>query len=224
MKYRAFANGKEISEFPINGVNTDEIWGGDTLLWKKGEEPSENGFRLNIVDALTYFVPPSSFHIAYRQILLYSYDIELNLNKDNIEFGIYGKEEKTTSGSNKVYSSYVYLLCKSKSEEIKKNIDKIFFYTMEFDGQESDLPIGGPYVNPEAYKKVNAKIVYSDNVFSLSNYSERNGIRLFNEHQYSTSIGGYNPGIGSSVTGLTDPLPVLNKFDTKEELLAWAVS
>ena len=224
MKYRAFANGKEISEFPINGVNTDEIWGGDTLLWKKGEEPSENGFQLNIVDALTYFVPPSSFYIAYRQILLYSYDIELNLNKDNIEFGIYGKEEKTTSGRNKVYSSYVYLLCKSKSEEIKKNIDKIFFYTMEFDGQESDLPIGGPYVNPEAYKKVNAKIVYSDNVFSLSNYSERNGIRLFNEHQYSTSIGGYNPGIGSSVTGSTDPLPVLNKFDTKEELLAWAVS
>lgn len=224
MRYRAFANGQEITEFPINGVNTDEIWGGDTLLWKKSNEPSENGFQLSVSDALTYFVPPSSFYIAYRQILLYSYDIQLNLNKDSIEFGVYGKEEKTTSGNNRVYSSYVYLLCKAKSEEVKNNIDKIFFYTMEFDGKESDLPIGGPNINPEAYKKVNAKIIYSDNVFSLSNYSERNGIRLFNEHQYSTSIGGYNPGIGSSVTGVTDSLPVLNKFNTKEELLAWAVS
>lgn len=33
--YRAFANGEEITGFPINGVETKEIWGGDTLLWKK---------------------------------------------------------------------------------------------------------------------------------------------------------------------------------------------
>lgn len=35
MIYRAFANGKEITDFPISGVNTAAVYGGDTLLWKK---------------------------------------------------------------------------------------------------------------------------------------------------------------------------------------------
>lgn len=35
MIYRAYANRQEITEFPVNGVNTDEIWGGEVLLWKK---------------------------------------------------------------------------------------------------------------------------------------------------------------------------------------------
>ena len=38
MIYRAFANGKEITDFPILGVNPNAIYGGDTLLWEK-----ENG-------------------------------------------------------------------------------------------------------------------------------------------------------------------------------------
>lgn len=35
MIYRVYANRQEITSFPVNGVETDEIWGGDTLLWKK---------------------------------------------------------------------------------------------------------------------------------------------------------------------------------------------
>lgn len=35
MIYRAFANGKEITDFPISGVNTNAIYGGNTLLWEK---------------------------------------------------------------------------------------------------------------------------------------------------------------------------------------------
>lgn len=58
MKYRAFANGQEITEFPINGVNTDEIWGGDTLLWKKEQQ----GRELRVTFFLTY--PTSAFNTA----------------------------------------------------------------------------------------------------------------------------------------------------------------
>lgn len=44
--YRAYANGKEITDFPINGVETKEIWGGDTLLWKKIEAGAKELLRI----------------------------------------------------------------------------------------------------------------------------------------------------------------------------------
>lgn len=46
MIYRAFANGEEITGFPINGVETKEIWGGDTLLWKKAETGAKELLRI----------------------------------------------------------------------------------------------------------------------------------------------------------------------------------
>lgn len=39
--YAAFANRQEIEDFPINGVNTEEIYGGNVLFWRKG------GFKIN---------------------------------------------------------------------------------------------------------------------------------------------------------------------------------
>lgn len=56
--YRAYANGKEITDFPINGVETKEIWGGDTLLWKKKED--ERTFSVTLY--CTY--PTSAFNTA----------------------------------------------------------------------------------------------------------------------------------------------------------------
>lgn len=35
MIYKAFLNRQEITGFPVKGVETDEIWGGDVLFWKK---------------------------------------------------------------------------------------------------------------------------------------------------------------------------------------------
>lgn len=40
MIYRAYLNQQEITSFFLDGVETDEIWGGDVLLWKKSEEAS----------------------------------------------------------------------------------------------------------------------------------------------------------------------------------------
>lgn len=221
--YRAYANGEEITSFPVNGVETEEIWGGDTLLWKK-ENASSTTFELTVSDGLTYFVPPSSFYIAIKQIVLASYDIEVPLNSSNIEFGFWGEDVITESGSTKRVSSYAFLLCKAKTEEVKKNIDKIFFYTLDFDGKEGDFPIGGPSANPEVYQKVNSRIIYGDNVFSLETYNIESGIRFFNLRNFNTSIGGYNPNIGSSITGTGNSIPTLHQFDSKEELLSWAIS
>lgn len=38
MIYRAYASRKEITDFPINGVDTDTIYGGNTLLWEKDKQ------------------------------------------------------------------------------------------------------------------------------------------------------------------------------------------
>ena len=35
MIYKAFLNRQEITGLPVKGKETSEIWGGNTLLWKK---------------------------------------------------------------------------------------------------------------------------------------------------------------------------------------------
>ena len=45
MIYKAFLNRQEITGFPVKGKETSEIWGGNTLLWKKS-----GGIRKNIAE------------------------------------------------------------------------------------------------------------------------------------------------------------------------------
>lgn len=45
MIYKAFLNRQEITGFPVKGKETSEIWGGNTLLWKKS-----GGVRKNIAE------------------------------------------------------------------------------------------------------------------------------------------------------------------------------
>lgn len=226
MIYRAFLNRQEITGFPVKGKETTEIYGGDTLLWKKGDDLPCN-FSLTVGDSLTYFVPPSSFFIAVKEISLYSIELDINLNRNNIEFGFWGEDQITIDGNTRRVSSYGYLLCKAKTEELKKNIDKIFFYTLDFNGKANELP-SVPWVDPEAYEKVGSQIVLSDNVFSLETYNTNNtengGIQFFNSRTFVVSIGGNNPHIGASITDRGPLVPVLHEFDTKAELMAWAAS
>lgn len=37
MIYKAFLNRQEITGFPVKGKETKEIWGGNTLLWRKDD-------------------------------------------------------------------------------------------------------------------------------------------------------------------------------------------
>ena len=136
IEYKAFSGGKEIDSFYSGGKEIQEIWGGDTLLWKKGS--SSVSFDLTVTEGLDYFVPPSSFFTAIKQIFLNPLLLDVPLNRDNIEFGFYGEDEITTSGNTRRVSSYAYLLCKAKTEELKKNIDKVLFYTCDVDGKGAD--------------------------------------------------------------------------------------
>lgn len=58
MIYKAFLNRQEITGFPVKGKDITEIYGGDTLLWKKGEQGRELG--------VTFFLgyPTSAFNTA----------------------------------------------------------------------------------------------------------------------------------------------------------------
>lgn len=38
MIYKAFLNRQEITGFPVKGKDTKEIWGGNTLLWRKDDD------------------------------------------------------------------------------------------------------------------------------------------------------------------------------------------
>ena len=69
IEYKAFSGGKEIDSFYSGGKEIQEIWGGDTLLWKKGS--SSVSFDLTVTEGLDYFVPPSSFFTAIKQIWSY---------------------------------------------------------------------------------------------------------------------------------------------------------
>lgn len=221
--YRAYANGEEITDFPVNGVNTKEIWGGDTLLWKKRETTDNNFTYITVGDALEYFVPPSSFFVHMKDITLAS-DNGIQLSNNDIEAGFFGKEEKTVSSNVRRYTSRAYLLFKAKTQKAKENIDKIFFYTASFDGKDTDedFPIF-PYGDNKNVTKKSAEIIYGDNVFSVSNYSVSNGILMIDNHAYNVSIGGYNPGLHFTKYR-DDSGVIINKFDSKEALLEWAVS
>lgn len=54
MIYKAFLNRQEITGFPVKGVETDEIWGGDVLFWKKSEEVASNVFIFEWKDEITF--------------------------------------------------------------------------------------------------------------------------------------------------------------------------
>ena len=58
MIYKAFLNRQEITGFPVKGKDITEIYGGNTLLWKKGEQGRELG--------VTFFLgyPTSAFDTA----------------------------------------------------------------------------------------------------------------------------------------------------------------
>lgn len=58
MKYKAFLNRQEITGFPVKGKDITEIYGGNTLLWKK----EEKGVELKVTFFLTY--PTSKFNTA----------------------------------------------------------------------------------------------------------------------------------------------------------------
>lgn len=113
MKYRAFANGQEIEDFPINGVNTEEIYGGNTLFWKKedGKLPMKE-----ICGARATYYWTSDTSLGYQKF----HEVELSVRNqtedgskyiaDNTKCGVYLMPDNSSSSIWTTYSYTAYIL------------------------------------------------------------------------------------------------------------------
>lgn len=64
MIYKAFLNRQEITGFPVNGKETTEIYGGNTLLWKKKKEVIEEYQLWGEYDLYARFKDPTPYKRA----------------------------------------------------------------------------------------------------------------------------------------------------------------
>ena len=63
MRYKAFLNRREVANFPVSGIDTEEVYGGDMLLWER--VPTETfRFRLDPGIASTFGV--SGEHVTIK--------------------------------------------------------------------------------------------------------------------------------------------------------------
>lgn len=227
MIYRAFLNRQEITGFPVDGIETDEIYGGNTLFWKKKDAQKPKlmlRMRAAAGDDYNY----------YDKQLLLPTDNAVPLSDDNIEMAAYVYEKYYRNSSNLLTCDMsAHLLIKAKTEEVRKNIGKIYFLSSRYSGKQYDeakyLPPDYPYREEDLdrYTKEPSKLIYSNNVFSAASYNtssysteESNlaygGISMFNNFHYTFYIG---LGINPTLFGKPDLV-----FKTKAELINWALS
>lgn len=64
MIYRAYLNQQEITSFFLDGVETDEIWGGSTLLWQK-----YRGFDTPVKYAIRFIFKKAIYQSVYDEEL-----------------------------------------------------------------------------------------------------------------------------------------------------------
>nr|DAL51777.1 MAG TPA_asm: putative protein-rich repeat protein [Caudoviricetes sp.]DAV93818.1 MAG TPA: putative protein-rich repeat protein [Caudoviricetes sp.] len=62
MIYKAFLNRQEITGFPVKGKETSEIWGGDTLLWRK---KSKGIFKFEYFETIEFGVKGTGLNIDW---------------------------------------------------------------------------------------------------------------------------------------------------------------
>ena len=86
MIYKAFLNRQEITGFPVKGKETSEIWGGNTLLWKKKQGIS---IKTDVSDR------------AFTRGQLFYYKL---VSTNGIELGILGKLK---NGISEIYATCV---------------------------------------------------------------------------------------------------------------------
>ena len=63
MIYKAFLNRQEITGFPVKGKETSEIWGGNTLLWKKSS--MQDYFKFEYESVITFMIKGSNISVDW---------------------------------------------------------------------------------------------------------------------------------------------------------------
>ena len=233
IEYKALSGGKEIDSFYSGGKEIQEIWGGDTLLWQK-EKKDVSLILLKMYVA----AGGTTANLTLRQLIL-PRDNVIPLSEDNIELGAYVYKKNYRDSNNRLTCDIVvHLLAKAKTKEVRQNIGKIFFLWNSYYGpswgeDDNSFPHYLPPDYPkrvediDRYTKQYTKLIYSNNVFSTTEYStskhtekeddlKYNGIAMFLNFNYTFYIGG---GVNPTLYGLPDLV-----FDTKEELINWALS
>lgn len=112
MKYRAFANGEEITDFPISGTDTTEIYGGNTLLWKKSDDSPKELLRI-FTRFTGYDSNKNAYVCEYGESLM---SVSEKGNYSITELGNAGASLVNVSGSTPPWHSYfvyAYLLFKA---------------------------------------------------------------------------------------------------------------
>jgi hypothetical protein len=144
MIYKAFLNRQEITGFPVNGVETDEIWGGDTLLWKKNDEifTLSNTVGFGSPNSNTKYVTVNGY-----KVIGYGHHIEMSVT---------GSERKTSAYgniSNGILKYNIFVRSNSKPVITQNCIEAMLFSTEKL-VQFEDMSV--------EFKKV------EDNIYSLT--------------------------------------------------------
>lgn len=133
MIYKAFLNRQEITGFPVKGKETSEIWGGNTLLWKKelGTQGEIEGYRLLHI-----------IHCGERAVLIFDNENDINYGKDWI-FWMVCTVKKTYPYYEKIYDYKPYKDGPGKRRGFFVAVFNEELYIMKcyFDGSTSVLHI-----------------------------------------------------------------------------------
>lgn len=143
MIYKAFLNRQEITGFPVKGKETSEIWGGNTLLWKK-EQP-----QIPFSNSIGFGSPnPNKIYVTVHgnKIISYSHYIS-GMGSGKVKTAGYGNI------SNGILEYNLYVRSDSKPILNESCIKSVLFSTMK-EIQFEDIPV--------QLKKV------EDNIYSLT--------------------------------------------------------
>lgn len=143
MIYKAFLNRQEITGFPVKGKETSEIWGGNTLLWKK-EQP-----QIPFSNSIGFGSPnPNKVYVTVHgnKIISYSHYIS-GMGSGKVKTAGYGNI------SNGILEYNLYVRSDSKPVLNESCVKSVLFSTMK-EIQFEDIPV--------QLKKV------EDNIYSLT--------------------------------------------------------
>jgi hypothetical protein len=176
MKYRAFANGQEITDFPISGTDTNAIYGGDTLLWKKVKKGlfDKSLYMKLAYDHTSGLSTGSNPYFKYDEVGFYfpymeDYITLQYYKPDEIEkvaFTYYDKKETDSSGKS-VYYRLFNVGCKVKEVDPNKRLyiaeyhayKGQYVHSSQINIQDSPLPV--------SQQNKNTLIIDSDNIYSI---------------------------------------------------------
>lgn len=217
IKYRAYADGKEITDFYIGGRETKQIWGGDTLLWEKSGEPPK--YSLPVIVSGCMQRAGKYYELSHCIELIQETTNGIKLTPDNVEVGVYMRMD--IDYKSKTFSSSAYMLCKPKTENIWNNRANIrFLYT------EKDYSYDITDDNFEKMTITPSKIAYGPRTFTSTlyetdSYNGLNGIVLFKNMPFASPIQMPSPIIQASAT-IDGTEPLYKEFNDVKTLLDWA--